>query len=147
MTKKELAESNEELNTKIQYLAADFDNMRKRCNKRVADSYEEAKTDIVKKILPVIDDIERMEYNALTKEDSLGAKAIKEKFIGILSSVGVEQIAPNKGDVFNVDEHEAVAYMGESGGTPVIFDCMEKGYKLGGKIIRFSKVVCGNGAF
>ena len=81
------------------------------------------------------------------KENDLskGVELIKNKFQSTLEQKGLSAVEVNKGDLFNADNHEAVTQIPapneELKGK--IIDIVEKGYKLGDKIIRFPKVVIG----
>ena len=76
---------------------------------------------------------------------SKGVELIKNKFQSTLEQKGLSAVEVNKGDLFNADNHEAVTQIPapneELKGK--IIDIVEKGYKLGDKIIRFPKVVIG----
>jgi molecular chaperone GrpE len=127
---------------------AEFDNFRKRTIKERADLIKFAGEDVLKRILPLIDDFERALQAMETTED---VKAVKEgidliyaKFISFLSDNGVSVI-PTENEAFNTDLHEAIttfpAPSEEQKGK--IIDCVSKGYALNEKVIRFAKVVVG----
>ncbi|MEA4975409.1 MAG: nucleotide exchange factor GrpE [Paludibacter sp.] len=137
-----------ELKDKNLRLMAEFDNFRKRSIKERADLIKFAGEDVLKKILPLIDDFERGLQAMDSAED---VKAVKEgvdliyaKFISFLTENGVSVI-PTQNEVFNTDLHEAVttfpAPSEEMKGK--IIDCVSKGYTLNEKVIRFAKVVVG----
>ena len=137
-----------ELKDKNLRLMAEFDNFRKRSIKERADLIKFAGEDVLKKILPLIDDFERALLAMETAED---VKAVKEgvdliysKFISFLSENGVSVI-PTQNEVFNTDLHEAVttfpAPSEDMKGK--IIDCVSRGYTLNEKVIRFAKVVVG----
>lgn len=137
-----------ELKDKNLRLMAEFDNFRKRSIKERADLIKFAGEDVLKKILPLIDDFERGLQAMDSAED---VKAVKEgvdliyaKFISFLTENGVNVI-PTQNEVFNTDLHEAVttfpAPSEEMKGK--IIDCVSKGYTLNEKVIRFAKVVVG----
>ena len=137
-----------ELKDKNLRLMAEFDNFRKRSIKERADLIKFAGEDVLKKILPLIDDFERGLQAMDSAED---VKAVKEgvdliyaKFISFLTENGVNVI-PTQNEVFNTDLHKAVttfpAPSEEMKGK--IIDCVSKGYTLNEKVIRFAKVVVG----
>ena len=137
-----------ELKDKNLRLMAEFDNFRKRSIKERADLIKFAGEDVLKKILPLIDDFERGLQAMDSAED---VKAVKEgvdliyaKFISFFTENGVNVI-PTQNEVFNTDLHEAVttfpAPSEEMKGK--IIDCVSKGYTLNEKVIRFAKVVVG----
>lgn len=136
----------EELKTKMLYMQAEFDNYRKRVMKEKADLILGGGEKTITAILPVIDDMERAmadnsEDPAAIKE---GMKLIYQKFIKTLEGLGVKKIDTDDAD-FNVDFHEAIAQvpgMGEEKSGKVI-DCVQTGYTLNDKVIRFAKVAVG----
>lgn len=136
----------EELKTKMLYMQAEFDNYRKRVMKEKADLILGGGEKTITAILPVIDDMERAMADksddpAAIKE---GMSLIYQKFIKTLESLGVKKIETENAD-FNVDFHEAIAQvpgMGEDKSGKVI-DCVQTGYTLNDKVIRFAKVAVG----
>lgn len=129
-------------------LMAEFDNFRKRTLKEKSELILNGGEDVLKKLLPLIDDFERA---LKAMETSTDAQALKEgldliytKLISYLSENGVQAI-PTENEVFNTDLHEAITTF------PVpseelkgkIIDCVSKGYTLREKVIRYSKVVVG----
>ncbi len=135
-----------ELNDRYLRLSAEFDNYRKRTQKEKIDTLKNAGEDIFKEMLPVIDDFERALAHMDTASDveSLreGVNLIYKKFTEFLSKRGVNALEA-KGASFDVDVMEAIAKMpaSEEEQKGKVFDCVEKGYKLGDKVIRFAKVV------
>lgn len=135
-----------ELNDKYLRLYSEFDNYRKRTNKERADIIKSAGEDVFKAILPVIDDFERA-IKATEKVDD--ATAIKEGMSLIYNKL--KNISQQKGlialesigEVFNPDLMEAITNIPatEDSQKGKVIDEVEKGYKLGDKVIRFAKVV------
>jgi molecular chaperone GrpE len=144
-----LEEKYEELNDKFIRLHAEFDNYRKRtCRERI-DLCNTASEDVIKLMLPIIDDFERA-IKSIESGDEIcivneGVMCIYNKFINILKNRGIEEIK-SSGEIFNTDFHEAITNIPtedeELKGKVV--DVVEKGYMLNGKVIRFAKVVVGN---
>lgn len=128
-------------------LFAEFENFRKRTARERLELFTTANEDVIKGILPVLDDFDR----AISQMESAGASEhltgfnlISTKLRDNLSSKGLSVVEINNGDVFNADIAEAVTQIpagDEMKGK--IVDVIEKGYKLGEKIIRFPKVVIG----
>lgn len=137
---------NKELNDKYLRLYSEFDNYRKRTIKEKADIIKTAGEDVFKAILPALDDFER----AIKANESVDdATAIKEGIRLIFNKLknSTQQkglTALNSiGETFNPDTMEAITHIpatDESQKGKVI-DEVEKGYKLGDKVIRFAKVV------
>jgi molecular chaperone GrpE len=129
-------------------LYAEFENFRRRTNKEHLELISSANSNLLKDLVPVLDDFERAITNNETSEDIASVKEgfllIYNKYKGILESKGVKPITA-KGEIFNSDLHEAIVNVpvdDESQKGKVIED-IEKGYYLNDKVIRFSKVVVG----
>ena len=126
---------------------AEFDNFRRRTNKEKLELMTTAGERIFKDMLPLVDDFERAKV-AMEKTDDIeavrqGIELIYSKFVGFLAANDVKAIDTTDAD-FNTDLHEAITTFaaGEDKKGKVI-DCTQKGYTLGEKVIRFSKVVVG----
>lgn len=137
-----------ELNDKYIRLYSEFDNYRKRSQKEKSELAKWASEDLMKAILPVIDDFERglkslqeaSDINALKE----GVELIYGKMKRILEQKGLEAMVSN-GEAFNPDLHEAITQIaGEEEKKGKVIDEVEKGYLLGGKVIRYAKVVVGS---
>lgn len=130
-------------------LFAEFENFKKRTTKERIDLYKTANQDVLVSMLPVLDDFDRAFIEISKSEDEIllkGVELIHEKLKSALVSKGLEQVEVRAGDNFNPDFAEAITVIPSP--TPdlkgKIVDVIEKGYKLGDKIIRFPKVVLGN---
>lgn len=119
---------------------AEFDNYRRRTNKEKLELMQTAGERIFKEMLPLIDDFERAAAHGDLSE---GGQLIYKKFLAFLEAQGVSAIETEDAD-FDTDLHEAITTFaaGEEKKGKII-DCTQKGYKLGEKVIRFSKVVVG----
>lgn len=125
---------------------AEFDNYRKRTTAEKSAMYSNGVRDTVEKLLPVIDNFERAVNMAEDKESSVykGTEMILKQFIEILTSLGVSEIAA-EGEPFDPNIHFAVAHIeDESCDDNVVVEVLQKGYKLGDKIIRPSMVKVAN---
>lgn len=129
-------------------LFAEFENYKRRTAKERLDLFKTASEDVMKALLPVLDDFDRayVEISKTEEKDLLkGVELINNKLKDTLKSKGLEVIAVKQGDAFNADNHEAITQIPapskELKGK--IIDVIEKGYKLGEKVIRFPKVVIG----
>ncbi len=128
-------------------LQAEFDNYRKRTLKEKMSLIETGGESVIKALLPVVDDVDRA-IAAMEKSDDLealrgGVRLISQKFNEVLRQKGVSEIKA-VGKEFDVDEHEAVArFPVEEDKKGRIIDVVQKGYKLGEKVIRYAKVVVG----
>jgi molecular chaperone GrpE len=135
-----------ELKTKMLYMQAEFDNYRKRAMKEKADLILSGGEKTITAVLPVIDDFERALADKSDNPEAIreGMQLIYQKFIKTLEGLGVKKIETDGAD-FNVDYHEAIAQvpgMGEDKSGKVI-DCVQTGYTLNDKVIRFAKVAVG----
>ena len=138
-----------ELNDKYLRLYSEFDNYRKRTIKEKSDIIRSAGEDVFKAVLPTIDDFERAikanenvdDINAIKE----GITLIYNKFKTSCFNKGLEQME-SVGKPFDADVMEAITHIP----APTedmkgkVIDDVEKGYKLGDKVIRFAKVVVGN---
>lgn len=129
-------------------LMAEFDNYRRRTSQEKLELVSMASTDTIKGLLPVLDDCERAIKVLMDSDDSDAAKEgtelIYHKLMSYLQSKGLAVIdAIDK--PFDTDLHEAVAQFpvqdDEKKGK--VFDVVQTGYTLNGKVIRYSKVVVG----
>ena len=129
-------------------LMAEFDNFRRRTSQEKLELVSMASTDTIKGLLPVLDDCERAIKVLLESNDSDAAKEgtelIFSKLMGYLKTKGLAVIeAMNQ--PFDTDLHEAVAQfpVQEEEQKGKVFDVVQTGYTLNGKVIRFAKVVVG----
>jgi molecular chaperone GrpE len=143
----ELTEKLAEVQDRYFRLSAEFDNYRKRTLKERYDLIKTAGEDILKDLLPVLDDFDRA-MSVMTASGSIdaileGTNLIYAKFKSILENKGLTEINP-LGEVFDPDVHEAIAKIkAEDGQSGKIIDVTQKGYSLNEKIIRHPKVVIG----
>lgn len=130
-------------------LFAEFENYKKRTSKERMDLFKTANQEVLLAMLPVLDDFDRalVEINKSDDENlKKGVELIHEKLKSTLVSKGLEQVEVGAGDAFNADFAEAITQIPAPSDKlkGKIVDVIEKGYKLGDKIIRFPKVVIGN---
>ena len=129
-------------------LMAEFDNYRRRTSQEKIELVSMASVETIKGLLPILDDCERALKVLLESNDSDAAKEgtelIYSKLMGYLMSKGLAVIDAF-GQTFDTDLHEAVAQFpvedDEKKGK--VFDVVQTGYTLNGKVIRFAKVVVG----
>ncbi len=128
-------------------LQAEFDNYRKRTLKEKMDLVQSGGSDVLKAILPVVDDMQRAQTAMAKSEDVVaireGIALISQKFEEMLKQKGVTPIEAI-GLELDVDRHEAVANFaaGEDKKGKII-DVVQQGYMLGERVLRFAKVVVG----
>jgi len=137
-----------ELNNRFLRLYAEFENYRKRTNKERLDLITNANSDLLKDLIPVIDDFERAITNNADADDIEGIKEgfslIYNKYKGLLQSKGLKAMEA-KGEVFDPELHEAIANLPteDKKMKGKVIDDVEKGYFLNDKVLRFAKVVVG----
>ncbi|REE24754.1 nucleotide exchange factor GrpE [Winogradskyella pacifica] len=134
---------------KFMRLFAEFENYKKRTTKERIELFKTASQDVVVAMLPILDDFERalshIEDDKEAEELRKGVLLIYNKLQNTLEQKGLSKIDVRQGDAFNADNHEAVTQIP----APTddlkgkIIDVVERGYKLGEKVIRFPKVVIG----
>ncbi len=130
-------------------LFAEFENYKKRTSKERIDLFKTANQEVLQAMLPVLDDFDRAwEQVSKSQDEALvkGVELIHEKLKSTLVSKGLEIVDVKQGDDFNADFAEAITQIPAPTDNlkGKIVDVIEKGYKLGDKIIRFPKVVIGN---
>ena len=127
-------------------LMAEFDNFRRRTSQEKLELVSSAAADTIKGLLPVLDDFERALKALQDSEDSAAAKEgtelIYNKLLGYLKTKGLAVIE-SLGKDFDTDLHEAVAQfpVEEKDKKGKVYDVVQTGYTLNGKVIRFAKVV------
>jgi molecular chaperone GrpE len=129
-------------------LYSEFENFRRRTSKEKLDLIQSAGEQILKALLPVVDDFERAEKSFKDKNDKEleGFFLIQSKFKKVLEQHSVKVMDVGAGSEFNADLHEAITQIpapDESLKGKVV-DVVEKGYVLNEKVIRFAKVVVGS---
>lgn len=143
--KEELAKEKD----KFLRLFAEFENFKKRTSKERMDLFKTAGQDIMVSLLPVMDDFDRA-LNEISKSEDKelfkGVELINNKFRDTLKNKGLEQVEVAAGDTFDAEIHEAVTQIPapDEKMKGKIIDVIEKGFKLGERVIRHPKVVVGN---
>lgn len=129
-------------------LFAEFENYKKRTSKERIELFKTASQELMTSLLPIMDDFDRglAEIKKVKDKELLkGMQLINDKLKNTLVQKGLTEIEVKKGDVFDAEIHEAITQIP----APTeklkgkIIDAIEKGYKLGDKIIRYPKVVIG----
>lgn len=145
----ELEKVKAELDSKNDLLlrtAAEFDNFKKRTERERASVAEFAKANVIKELLPILDNIDR----ATAIEDKTSADYIKgielivKQFEALGSKLGITEVA-KVGDAFDPNCHEAVMHIeDENLGENVIAAVLQKGFKIGDTVIRPAMVSVAN---
>jgi molecular chaperone GrpE len=130
-------------------LFAEFENFKKRTSKERMDLFKTAGQEVMVSLLPVLDDFDRaLKELAKSKDKEMfkGVELINNKFKETLKNKGLEQIEVSEGDTFDAEVHDAITQIPAPNKKlkGKIIDVVEKGFKLGDRIIRHPKVVVGN---
>ncbi len=150
--KNALEEAQEELaleKDKFLRLFAEFENYKKRTSKERMDMFKTAGQEVITALLPVMDDFDRAIKELSKTENSelfKGVELINGKFVSILNQQGLEVVEVEQGGDFDAEIHDAVTQIPAPSEDlkGKIVDVIEKGYRLGDRIIRHPKVVVGN---
>ncbi len=140
-----LQKQNTELSDKLLRQMAEFDNYRKRTTREKEEIGVVAKSKALTEILPVLDNFERaMQTECGDAEFRKGMELIFKSFVDALKKQGVEEIAA-EGETFNPDLHYAVTTVeDDSFGPNTVAAVLQKGYRLGDKVLRHAMVSVAN---
>lgn len=146
--KEQLKADLEKEKDKFLRLFAEFENYKRRTSKERVEMFKTASQDVITALLPVLDDFDRALNEIAKAEDKnllKGVELIHNKFRETLRSQGLELMEIKEGDNFDADLHEAITQIPAPSEKlkGKIVDVVEKGYKLGDRIIRYPKVVTG----
>ncbi|GAB4332250.1 MAG: nucleotide exchange factor GrpE [Flammeovirgaceae bacterium] len=147
---KKLQDELAEQKDKYLRLLADFENARRRQAKERLELLKTAAEDLMKAVLPIIDDFERAQKhlesdNATLEVAKEGVTLIHNKLLKTLQSKGLKEMSDVKGSPFNPDLHEAISQVPAPSEDlkGKVIDVLDKGYYLEDKVIRFAKVITG----
>jgi molecular chaperone GrpE len=142
---KKLTDERQELNDKLARRTADFDNFRKRTERERTETYDRALGEVVRRLLPVLDNLQRAldaERVIEVKESEEfrhflhGVELINRQLGGVLEGLGIE-VVPTVGEHFDPHVHEAVATEETNAHEPdTVTQEMQRGYRLGDKLLR-----------
>lgn len=130
-------------------LFAEFENYKKRTTRERIELFKTAGQELMTSLLPIIDDFERalphIEEDKEAEELRKGVLLIYQKFYNTLEQKGLSIVETNAGDTFDAEIHEAITQIPAPSEDlkGKVIDCIEKGYRLGDKVIRYPKVVIG----
>lgn len=145
---KKLQDELAEARDKYVRLYAEFENHRRRTAKEKQDLIFGANEQLLKALLPVIDDFDRAEktFKDMTTKEAEGFQLIQSKYKKILEQYGVKAMEITADTPFNADFHEAITQVPvtDNSSKGKIIEVVEKGYLLNDKVIRFAKVVVGS---
>lgn len=132
----------EDYKRKWYLVTAEYDNYRKRTSFQSAQRYQEGRADVVSKLFPIGDNLERALASCTDEATKKGIQMVMAAFEKVLQEEKIEVIDP-LGQPFNAEQHEAImavdAEEGEESGT--VKQVYLKGYMQNGKVLRFAQVV------
>lgn len=131
----------DDLNDSYLRLHAEFDNYRRRTMKEKADLLKTGNEKAILGVLTIVDDFERAIPN-IPEDAREGVELIYNKFLNFLAQNGVKEIDA-LGETFDTEKHEAITTVPAQSEDQKdkIIDCIQKGYTLNDKVIRFPKVI------
>ena len=141
-TLEEERKRNEEYLTSLRYLQADFENYRKRVDREIRELEEFSTLGLVRKLIPVLDDLDLAVATAGKAEDKgilEGVKMVQKNLNSALESEGLHRIKA-VGEPFNPSSHEAVDKVQGKDSSDKVIEEMRKGYTFKGKVLRPSAV-------
>lgn len=130
-------------------LYAEFENFRRRSAKERIELIGTASADVIKDIVPILDDFERAINSNKAIDDlqsvKVGFELLYQKLVKIMAAKGL-QVIESRGQMFDAEIHEAIAQVPAANADEKgkIIDVVENGYKLNDKVIRHPKVVVGS---
>ncbi len=143
----EAHQTSEEMKDRYTRMCAEFENYKRRTGKELDARYADAKGDVWKNILPVVDNFERaiaQETDEAHASYKQGVEMIYRQLMETMKAAGVEEIEA-VGIEFNPELHNAVMHVeDESVGANMVVEVFAKGYKMGDKVLRYSMVKVAN---
>lgn len=148
---RKLKDDNKKLNNEVEALkerllrlTAEYDNYRKRTAKEKEGIYTDACTDVLKEMIPVLDNLERaVSVEGSVEDIKKGIEMTIKGFKTSFDKLGVEEIDAT--GEFDPNYHQAVMHIeDESFGANSIAEVFQKGYKRGDKVIRYTVVKVAN---
>ena len=132
----------EDFKRKWYSVTAEYENYRKRTARESARRYEEGRADVVCKLFPIADNLERALASCNDEATKKGISMVTASFEALLKEEKIEPIDP-LGREFDAEECEAIMAVdpeeGEESGT--VKQVYRKGYKQNGKVLRYAQVV------
>ncbi len=132
-----------EADDRLLRLAAEFDNYKKRTVRERQEYVALANERLVKELLPVLDDLERALQAAAEHEEAQledGVRLVHRSLAQLLAREGVEEI--DTSGPFDPHVHEAMlAQPSDEAESGAVLDVIQKGYKIGGRVVRPARVI------
>jgi molecular chaperone GrpE len=128
-------------------LRAEFDNFRKRSARELVEARERSQGELLGELLPVLDNLERALDAAEHHDEGKvlgGVRMTKDMFVNLLNRMGVQEIE-TVGTPFNPELHDAILTQASDKEEGIITAVLEKGYKLGDRVLRPARVAVSSG--
>jgi molecular chaperone GrpE len=132
----------DQLFDRLQRLAAEFDNFRKRNAREQAAFAERANERLVKELIPILDDLGRALEAAADHEEAKledGVRLVHRALSDLLQKQGLKEIETD--GQFDPHVHEALLSQPSAAEEGSVIEVVQKGYKLGDKVLRPARVV------
>lgn len=138
----------DELYNRLARVTADYQNARKRLEAELEQRMAYANANLIKSLLPVIDNFERALAVDPEKTDAAsilkGLQVVHDQWMTVLQSQAVREIAPREGDPFNPELHQALMQQEDErfkDQPPTVIQLLQKGYMLNDRVLRPAQVV------
>lgn len=141
---KEKEEKIQELTETLQRVQAEFENYRKQVEKREEMTKKRANKELIKEILPILDNFSLALKNKDGKEFKEGIELIYSELFSILEEEGVKAIEA-EGKEFDPRKHEALLKEKSKEPKNTVIEVLQKGYMLKDEVLRPSKVKVSDG--
>jgi molecular chaperone GrpE len=141
-----LQQERDELLNTLQRVQADFDNYRKRAQREQESLVARAHERLVKELLPVLDDLERALAHAEAHEEAKleeGVALVARSFADVLRKEGLEEVETE--GKFDPHVHEALLQQPSEAEAGSVIEVLQKGYRLGDRVLRPARVVVSSG--
>ena len=142
-----LSAERDDLFNRLARATAEFQNSRKRLEAEMEQRMEYANANLIKSLLPVIDNFERALGVDPAKSDSAsilkGLQLVHDQWMTVLKSQAVEAINPKPGDAFNPAHHQALMQQADDkykDHGPTVVQVLQKGYMLNDRVLRPAQV-------
>jgi molecular chaperone GrpE len=134
----------DQLYERLARVTAEFQNIRKRNEQELEQRIQYANSNLIKSLLPVIDNFERALSVDPAKADTTtllkGMQIVHDQWLNVLKQQHVEEIAPTPGTPFDPNQHQALMQQDSEYEVPTVVQLMQKGYALHGRTLRPAQV-------
>ena len=134
-----------EVNDRLLRTAAEFDNYKKRTEREKLSVAEYAKANVMKTLLPILDNADRAAgFEAGTEQYNKGIEMIVKELSSLADKLGLKEIGV-VGEEFNPEIHEAIMHIDDENlGENTVAAVLQKGYKFGDTVVRPAMVQVAN---